>query len=224
VPSNSKKNSSKTFPIVVSIAVLAMIGIVVFSVTSSKEEIKAESQQEFSPSVTVTPTTIDGVIGESTLPALAEGAPDPTIGQPVPKITAQDFKGNNVDIVPGEKPYVITFLAHWCGFCQAEVPKIVELNNEGALPKDVEFYAVATGTSDQRQNYPPSEWLFEEKWPWTKAADDKNSTIANAFGLSGYPYLIFVNADGTISKRMSGAQDESTITAAAQAISKESKK
>lgn len=221
MPSNSKKNSSKTFPIIFSVIVLAMVGVVIFSVTSSKSAVKAQSQQEFSPSVTVSPTTIDGTIGEATLSSYNEGVQDDAIGKPVPKITGQDFQGKNVEIVPGEKPYVIAFLAHWCPHCQVEVPKIVQLYEDGELPSDVEFFAVATGTSDQRPNYPPSAWLFKEDWPWAKVADDKNATIANAFGLSGYPYLIYVNADGTVAQRMSGEKDASVIAAAARAISKE---
>ncbi len=224
MPSNSKNNSSKTFAIVISVAVVAMIGVVVLSVMSSKKEVKAQSQQEFSPSVSVTPGSVNGKIGEKTLPPLVEGAADTTVGTPVPKISAQDFKGNAVEITPGKKPYVIAFMAHWCPHCRTEVPKIVKLHNEGGLPKDVDFYAVATGTSDQRPNFPPSQWLFKEDWPWAKVADDKNSSIASAFGLSGYPYLIYVNADGTISQRTSGEQDATAIAAAANKISQEKKK
>ncbi|HQZ14764.1 MAG TPA: TlpA disulfide reductase family protein [Acidimicrobiia bacterium] len=224
MPSNSKKNSSKTFPIVVSLAVVAMIGVVIFSVTSTNKVVKAESKQEFSPSVAVSPVTIDGKIGESKLSSYNEGAQDDAVGKLVPKISAQDFKGNNVEVVPGEKPYVITVLAHWCPHCQVEVPKIVELKKNGGLPDDIEFYAVASGTSDQRPNYPPSQWLFEEDWPFSKMADDKNGSIASALGLTGYPYLIFVNADGTVAQRLSGEKDASVIAAAAQAISQEKKK
>ena len=55
-------------------------------------------------------------------------------------------------------------------------------------------------------------------------ADDKNGSIASALGLTGYPYLIFVNADGTVAQRLSGEKDASVIAAAAQAISQEKKK
>ena len=81
MPSNSKKNSSKTFPIVVSLAVVAMIGVVIFSVTSTNKVVKAESKQEFSPSVAVSPVTIDGKIGESKLSSYNEGAQDDAVGR-----------------------------------------------------------------------------------------------------------------------------------------------
>ena len=220
MPSKSKTNSSKTFPIIFSIIVLAMVGVVVLSVTSNNKASKAESLQEFSSNATVSPVTLDGNIGEATLPAFNEGSPDEAIGKMMPKISAQDFRGKSVDIVPGKKPYVVTVVAHWCQHCQLEVPKIVKLHENGALPNDVEFYAIAAGTSDQKPNYPPSKWLLKEEWPWTKLADDENSTIAGSLGLTGYPYLIFVNADGTVFQRLSGEQEDSTIISAAQSISK----
>ncbi len=225
---NSKSpSSSKTFPIVISVIVVAMIAVVVFSVLNSKEKVKAAGKTQFSEAPTVSAVSLNGKLGESKLPsadATAEDGSDPAVGLIVPQITAQQFTGKEVTIKPGEKPYVLVFLAHWCPHCQKEVPAIVELNNDGSLPKDVEFIAVATGTSDQKPNYPPSTWLYTEDWPWRQVADDTQFSVANAFGLSGYPYLVFVNADGTISQRLSGEQEPNAYVAAANQISLSAKK
>lgn len=213
------QNGSKTFPIIISVIVVAMIAIVVFSVTSSKEEVKAQSKIEYSDAPAVSAVSINGKLGESKLPAYDSSTQDPAVGKIVPKIVAQDFSGKSVTLEPGKKPYVIAVVAHWCPHCQKEVPAIVKLHNDGLLPSDVDFVAIASGTTDQKPNYPPSKWLFNQNWPWQKLADDKNGTIASSLGLDGYPYLIFVNADGTVSSRTSGEREDAFIIASAKAIS-----
>mgnify|MGYP000855268849 CR=1 FL=1 len=225
----TKRNApggSKVFPIAITIAVLAMIGVLVITITSSKEEVKAQSKIEYSEAPSVSAISIDGKLGESKLPAFDSAASeDPAVGKIVPEIRAQDFSAKDVTLTPGKKPYVLAVLAHWCPHCRVEVPAIVKLHDEGALPDDVDFIAIASGTSDQKPNYPPSKWLLSEDWPWQKVADDQNGTIAQALGLTGYPYLIFVNADGTVSSRMSGEQSDPNIyVTKAEAISELKKK
>lgn len=212
--------SSKTFPIVVTVVVLAMVAVIVLTITSNKEANKSNSKIEVSPSATVSASTVNGVEGETQLPAFTDAATDQAQGLIVPSFTTRDFADKTVTIAPEGKPYVLAFLAHWCPNCQKEVPKIVSLYENGDLPADVEFIAVATGTTDTKPNYPPSQWLLEEEWPWKQVADDQGGTIASAFGLPGYPYLVFVKADGTVSSRLSGLQpDDSLIVNAANAIS-----
>lgn len=224
---NSKQSQSKTFPIVISVIVLVMIGVVVFTVTSNKKDVKAQSKVEYSDAPIVSAVSVNGKLGESSLPssdAKAADGTDAAIGLIVPQITAQQFTGVDTTVTPGKKPYVLAFVAHWCPHCQKEVPAIVKLNDNGELPKDVEFVAVATATTDTKPNYPPSKWLLTEDWPWRKIADDNKSTIASKFGLTGYPYLIFINADGTVSARLSGEQDDSTYIATANKIAQSAKK
>ena len=96
---------------------------------------------------------------------------------------------------------------------------IVNLYKDGKLPKNVDFIAVATGTDSTRNNYPPSAWLSKEGWPWQTLADDQAGTLNTTFGSPGFPYVIYVNADGTIQARTTGEQDEATIIANAQAVS-----
>lgn len=217
-------NSSKVFPIVISVAVAAMLVVVIVTVSGNKKKVAAQSKIEVSDSVSVTSASVNGKIGESTLSSFTDqvaAGTDPDIGKIVPKITAQDFSGKRVTIAPTDgKPYVLTLVAHWCPHCREEVPKLVKMEADGKLPTNVDFIAVATGTNKQSVNYPPSSWLRTEQWPWSKIADSQGGDIAKALGLTGYPYVIYVNADGTVAKRTSGEQDEAVIIAAANEISK----
>jgi thioredoxin-related protein len=39
---------------------------------------------------------------------------------------------------------------------------------------------------------------------WPVIADSQGKDAANAFGLSGYPYFVLVDAQGNVFKRLSG--------------------
>ena len=124
-------------------------------------------------------------------------------GAEAPVATVRSFDGTEMTLpVPG-KPTMIAFGAHWCPHCQATFPVIVEWLDAGGA-EGVEVVAVATGTRADAPNYPPSAWLEEIEWPGATVADDEDSTLAQAYGLTSYPYLVFVDADGTVQHRIRG--------------------
>lgn len=225
-PVSRTQKSSKTFPIVISLAAIAMVAVIVLTITSEKEKDAANSKIEVSETVNVSSASINGKVGEASLPAFDEAAqagPDPAVGMIVPQFSGQNFQAKDVKVQPEGKPYAIVFLAHWCPHCQKEVPKLVMMHADGQLPEDVDFIAVATGTNNDAVNYPPSKWLNNEGWPWSIVADSQGAEIANAFGLTGYPYVVYVNADGTVHKRTSGEVEDSQIIANANAIAASAK-
>jgi hypothetical protein len=58
--------------------------------------------------------------------------------------------------------------------------------------------------SADRPNFPPGEWLADLGWDWPVLADDASRTAALALGTTGYPYMMFVGADGEVLARYSG--------------------
>ena len=215
---NSAQQGSKVFAISISVVAVLMVGVVVLTVMGNKKPEGKKGKIEVSPTVTALASTVNGTTGPAKIEALPESGADTEIGKVVPTITAQNFNGEEVTIAPG-KPYVLAFIAHWCPHCQREVPLIVGLHKDNKLPKDVEFIGVATSTDETRTNYPPSKWLSKEEWPWKTIADDQTNDLLDAFGGAGFPYVIYVNADGTIAARTSGEQEESTIIENAKLIS-----
>jgi thiol-disulfide isomerase/thioredoxin len=105
---------------------------------------------------------------------------------------------------------MVVFVAHWCPHCQAEVPRIVALAKAGKVP--VPIVGVATGTDPSAPNYPPSAWLQREGWPYPVLVDTKTATAARAYGLPGYPFLVFVDAQGRVVRRLSGEVAPSDLT------------
>ncbi|WP_421118725.1 TlpA family protein disulfide reductase [Aquihabitans daechungensis] len=146
-----------------------------------------------------------GATREGDLPRYdAKAEEDPAIGMTIPTVTGKDFDGNDVTI-SGEDgtAKVMLFVAHWCPHCQREVPLLKEHLDEVPMPEDVELVTVSTSEEPGAENYPPQEWLEREGWS-APVVVDGDTSIAEAYGLSAFPYFVVVDADGKVVARASG--------------------
>jgi thiol-disulfide isomerase/thioredoxin len=145
----------------------------------------------------------------------AVGSPDdPAIGKTVPTLKGRSLTGGKVTFENDGTPRVMIFLSHSCPHCQAEVPVIVDLAKDGKLD-GVEVQTITTNTSEDLPNYPPSEWLEDEDWPFEPVLAD-DAKLRAFFGLGGesFPYFVFIDADGKVVARASGELSAKTITTA----------
>ncbi len=142
------------------------------------------------------------VTGEM-LPMFEEGQ-DTAVGAVAPDLAGAGFDGTPVKIRADGKPKVVIFLAHWCPHCQREVPVLVDWLADNGNPEGVELHAVATGTSAERPNYPPSAWLEREGFPVTVLADTADGSAATAFGLSSFPYFVALDGSNRVVVRTAG--------------------
>ena len=150
-----------------------------------------------------------------------EGPDDPCVGRAVPAISGQDYAGNPTAITPGAHgPMMVVVMAHWCPHCNREVPLLVEWGQSGNVPEGLQVVGVSTAAREGADHYPPSTWIEEIAWEWPVLADDDVQTAAAALGTTGYPYLMFVDADGNLMARVSGElpiEDVQTLADAAAA-------
>ena len=205
----SKSSSGRGKFIVGAIIAVVIGGAAIVAISSSGSESSTSSGNisEFSE-ITVT--------GEA-LPAFdsVSSATDSSIGMTAPIVSGKGFTGTEITTDGAGTPTLLVFLAHWCPHCQREVPLLVEWEKDGKTPTGVDVIAVATGTDSANPNYPPSEWLAREEFPalWPVIADSADKKAANAFGLSGYPFFVLVDAQGKVFKRLSGEVPMDELTA-----------
>jgi thiol-disulfide isomerase/thioredoxin len=180
------KSSSGNGKFIVGAIIAVIIGgaaIVAISSSGSDSNTSSGNISEFSE-ITVT--------GEE-LPAFdsVSSATDAAIGMTAPVVSGKGFTGTEITTDGAGTPTLLVFLAHWCPHCQREVPLLVEWEKDGKTPTGIDVIAVATGTDPANPNFPPSEWLAREEFPalWPVIADSADKKAADAFGLSGYPYL-----------------------------------
>ena len=175
------------------IAVLALVAVIATGVAqedAAKNDPNLDQVQE--------------VEVEGSLPVLERGRPDPAVGDEMPTLTGSSFDGTPVTIDNNGRPKVIFFLAHWCPHCQNEVPVIVEYLEDEGEPEGIDLFAVSTSVDENRPNFPPSAWLDSEDWPAPVLADSERGAAAEAFGVSGFPFFVAVDADGRVVGRHAG--------------------
>jgi peroxiredoxin len=144
-------------------------------------------------------------------------AGDPAVGQTAPTLAGRSFDGTTVDVKPGDgTARLVLFVAHWCPHCQREVPLLVDHLRDAKLPAGVELVTVATATDEARPNYPPQTWLEDEGWTAPVLADSDEDAAANAYGLTGFPYLVAVDGSGKVVARVAGEFTTATFDQLAQ--------
>ena len=196
-------------------AVVVVAGVLAVVVTSGGDDDTTTTAAGGSGGSAVVADPADALVfGEPTvegqpLPQAPDGGEDPAIGMEIPTVTSQTLTGEPVTIAPDGTPKIVMFVAHWCPHCQDEVPRLVSWFDENGVPTDVELYTVATATNEAQDNFPPGAWLAAERWPVTTLVDDPQGTIAEAYGLAGFPYFVVVGAYGQVLDRTSGEQSES---------------
>ena len=201
---NSKKESSnKSVWLIGSIAAAIAIAAIVAVATQSSSDDVVTGVEEFN--------SVE-VVGNP-LPQYSDSASDTAIGMTAPILTGKGFTGNTIVTGPGA-PTLLVFLAHWCGYCQREVPLLVQWNRDGLVPSGLDVIAIATSTDPASPNFPPSEWLAREEFPplWPVMTDSGEKTAANAMGVSGFPFFVLLDSSGKVALRISGEIEMPVLT------------
>lgn len=142
---------------------------------------------------------------------------DPAVGQAAPEVTGTDFDGTPVSMEADGRPKVILFLAHWCPHCQEEVPVVQTWVTAGGVPAGVDLISVATAIDPAAPNYPPDAWLAREGWTSPVIVDPTNS-VAQAYGLTAFPFWVFVGPDGNVRARTTGEVSITDLEAAIRGL------
>ncbi len=138
------------------------------------------------------------------LPVFAgENDDNVSIGLQAPTFSAPNENSEIVSLEKNGNAKALIFLAHWCGFCQEEVPSVQEWIDTIGVPEGIEIIAVATSIDRARDNYPPQKWLEQEGWSETQIYD-LDRTIGDAYGLTAFPYWVFLDNELNVKARRTG--------------------
>ena len=174
-------------------AVILVLGLAIaIGVTLSSEPVAAGLPEG--------ETTVTGDL----LPEFAgENDDNIALGLAAPIFSAPNENSEIVSLEKNGNAKALLFLAHWCGYCQKEVPVVQGFIDSSGVPPGVDVIAIATSIDRGRENYPPQKWLADEGWSESQLYD-LDREIGNAYGLSAFPYWVFLDKDLNVVARRTG--------------------
>jgi cytochrome c biogenesis protein CcmG/thiol:disulfide interchange protein DsbE len=192
---------NRTFVIVAGVIVLIVAAALIAVLATGGSDDSTDASDTSGEVAQSRPVEITG----EPLAPFADPAADPAVGQASPVVAAAGFDGTPMTIGgASDNPTMLVFLAHWCPHCNAEIPALLEWRDSGAIPPDLQIFGVSTAVSPDRPNYPPGQWLQDKGWEWPVLADDVEFTAGTAYGVTGFPGVILIDADGNVVVRGSG--------------------
>ena len=209
-PSAPPAKRAPIVPLAIGAAIVVLAVGLAIALATGGEESTDSDLAAFAP-VTVQGTNLTGF-------TTTEG--DPAVGEEAPLLVGETPEGTPIEVGGSSagEPTLIAFRAHWCPHCQAELPVLVDLEEQGAF-EGVRTVAVLTGTDEAAPNFPPADWLQDEGWGGDVLLDDETMTAATAYGLAGYPFLVMLDADGVVVARTSGELPADDVVAMVEAAS-----
>jgi thiol-disulfide isomerase/thioredoxin len=137
------------------------------------------------------------------------------VGEQVPAFSAPGLDGGTVswDDYRGT-PTVLIVWASWCPHCQAELPVLVPAAQER---EGVDVVSVTTAIGQSPGPTPPG-FLADEGLTLTTAIDDEASTLMQGLGVSSFPTVYYVGADGAVVNTTAGETSEADIQANLDAL------
>jgi cytochrome c biogenesis protein CcmG, thiol:disulfide interchange protein DsbE len=195
------------------VAVVVVVAAVIAIVVSGGDD--DSSSNNTTPDGVVLKETQSVDIDGDSLDPLDTPENDTTIGLTPPSLQGSSFDGTPVNVKPGEtgRATMVVFLAHWCPHCNAEIPILIEWKNSGGVPGNLDVIGVSTAVFDDRDNYPPSKWISDTKFPWPVMADNENSDAAIAYGVAGFPSFVLIDDAGAVMYRADGQKSLAELTA-----------
>lgn len=208
-PPSKKAAAPSRLPMILgALAVVALAVVIALMTTSDSGSSVTVEEFAGSPSVTTDPLPMFG----------GDTANDPAIGQRAPTVDGESVTDEEIVIGEPGRSQLLVFLASWCPACQAELPELVEWLDGGNLPDEVDLTAVITGLDATRPNWPPTDWLDDEGYTGATIVDDGESTIANAYGMSGTPFWVAIDSEGNVVARASGRLEMSQVQVMADSL------
>jgi cytochrome c biogenesis protein CcmG/thiol:disulfide interchange protein DsbE len=116
-------------------------------------------------------------------------------GETVPAFSAPALGGGTLDWSSYVgKPTVLAVWAPWCPHCQAELPRLA-----AAIAEHPDLQMVSVVTAIGQEPGPSVQgYLDDHGLHFPVAVDDTRSTIMQGLGVSSFPTVYYVAADGTV--------------------------
>lgn len=143
---------------------------------------------------------------------------DAAIGMAAPAFEGVSYyDGSPFSFDPGSKLTLLVIGAPWCPYCRDEFPLLSALLDSNPAYAEA-FDVVGVVTAEDLSRGPSSvEWLDSGQFAFTNVIDADRS-IASRYGVTAFPYFVFVGPDGNVMLRTAGAFGEGQLESALDAL------
>jgi len=127
-----------------------------------------------------------------------------SVGQRPPAFSVLDLQGQRQSLKQYRGQVVVLhFWATWCPYCRGEIPKLLQIHEQGS-PQGVTVLAVSVDEDlAQLQAFVQQAGL-----PYIVIPDARSpSSVASAYGVRGIPVTYLLDRDGRIAYRFFGSAD-----------------
>ncbi len=160
------------------------------------------------------PASIPTQGADGSLPLFENSANDPAVlaEMTLATIVGQEYySGDNLSLASADgKARVWMVWAHWCPYCQAELPELEAWYpaNAARFP-NVELITVTSAIDDTRDN-PLLPYLDAEQFPFPVIVDETGAA-SRLFGTTAFPFWVVTDTEGTVVLRVAGALDIASV-------------
>ncbi len=120
----------------------------------------------------------------------------PKTGSLAPKLQLTPYRGKTPTALASGQPHVLFFWATWCAPCKASLPELLAFERERGTP----IIAITDEAPEQLDAF-FKKW--EQPFPVNVAVDEYRSAFL-AYGVSGTPTFVLVDAKGTVQSISTG--------------------
>jgi thiol-disulfide isomerase/thioredoxin len=150
----------------------------------------------------------------TSLPPLPREGQDPALGLLLGEFGGTEYySASELSFDPADgTPRAIFIWAHWCPYCQQEIPIVQNWAIETTAAYDhIELLSVTTSIDPTRPN-PLEPYLDEGEYDFPVLVDPDGALAAH-FGVTAFPFWVFTGPDGTVLARIAGLiQEEQLIS------------
>lgn len=139
------------------------------------------------------------------LPRFLGDGPDSALGRNIGEVTGLEYYSGETTALTIDSGISRAYMvwAHWCPFCQEELPVMADWQNESAGSFDHFELITVTTAMDETASNPLVPYLDDNEFPFPVLVDEDGS-LSRRLGVNAFPFWVFVAPDGTVVGRAAG--------------------